>query len=91
MHRIKECYVDSLPEGCMSCPFMYVNNNAWDSQLKRYVPIQFCVLGEEGLRPLPERWRTRRDPQCILKQIPYTSNSREHPDWKYTDNGDNEE
>ena len=69
MHKVKKCYVDSLPDCCIECIFMHVNNNAWDTKTKSYISTQYCVLGEHGLRPLPERWRTRRDPNCILKQL----------------------
>lgn len=69
LHRVKKCQVDVLPDSCIQCLFLRVSNNVWDPETKQYVNIQYCPFGENGFRSLPERWTTRRDPECILELI----------------------
>ena len=69
MHKVTKCCVDKLPDSCIECLFLRVNNNAWDPETKQYTSIQYCPFGEDGIRLLPERWRTRRDPECILELL----------------------
>ena len=63
-------YVDELPDCCMNCPFMCVDNKVWYNGT--YNATQWCSLryGEdyEWLH-LEEGWRDKRDDNCPLKTV----------------------
>lgn len=89
LHKVTRCQVDKLPNSCIECIFLRVNNHVWDPETKQYTSIQYCPFGEDGFRALPERWHTRRDPKCILELIDEKSEqsvNNEIPEYYKEDN-----
>jgi hypothetical protein len=66
MHKFEKCYVDKLPNACVGCPFLGVDNKLWVGVEKGYVSTQWCNLTREHLE---ERLFESRDKDCPLKLI----------------------
>ena len=84
---------EDLPEACLGCVFMGVDNKLWAGKELGYISTQWCDINGEHL---DERWRDKRDEKCPLCKLlnePIYDNPpvEEEPpfveDWKYVDNG----
>ena len=63
----KKVYIEEdLPEACLGCVFMGVDNKLWAGKELGYVSTQWCDINGEHL---DERWRDRRDNKCPLCKL----------------------
>lgn len=66
LDRFEQCYVDKLPEACVGCPFLGVDNKLWAGVEKGYVSTQWCRVNGEHME---ERLFESRHKDCPLKVI----------------------
>ena len=64
LNRFEQCYVDKLPEACVGCPFLGVDNKLWAGVEKGYVSTQWCNVSGEHME---ERLFESRHENCPLK------------------------
>ena len=64
--KFEQCYVDKLPEACVGCPFLGVDNKLWAGVEKGYVSTQWCNVSGEHME---ERLFESRHENCPLKLI----------------------
>lgn len=78
LYEFKECYVDHLPEACVGCPFLGVDNHLWAGVEKGYVSTQWCRVSGDHME---ERLFESRHEDCPLKLIEElaSSDSLEEP------------
>ena len=79
LDRFEQCYVDRLPEACVGCPFLGVDNKLWAGIEKGYVSTQWCNVSGEHM---DERLFESRHKDCPLKlisELDATNNLEEPP------------
>ena len=64
--RFEQCYVDKLPEACVGCPFLGVDNKLWAGIEKGYISTQWCNVSGKHME---ERMFESRHKDCPLKLV----------------------